>query len=161
MLSFYELSTQDGHNKKVDFSQFKGKVVLLVNVASLCGFSFQYHELEKLYQKYKDEGFVILAFPCNQFGGQEPDLNENLEDFIRAKFKITFPVMKKSEVNGDDTNAVYDYLKNQKAGPLGFKGVRWNFEKFVVDREGNVVSRLVSGVTPASMEAGIKSLLAK
>lgn len=159
MLSFYNLSAPDGHNKTVDFSSLKGKVVIIVNVASLCGFSSQYSEFEKLYQKYKDDGLVVMAFPCNQFGGQEPDLQENLEDFIRSKFQVSFPVMKKVDVNGDNTCNVYQYLKNEKAGPLGFKGVRWNFEKFIIDRNGKVVARQSSGVTPSSMEPAINILL--
>ncbi|KAF3990592.1 hypothetical protein FT663_01667 [Candidozyma haemuli var. vulneris] len=159
MSSFYELSTLDGRSQAFDFASLEGKVVLIVNVASLCGFSPQYDDLEILYQKYKSRGLEILAFPCNQFGGQEPDTSKDLESFIRAKFKCTFPIMKKTIVNGDDTNPVYQYLKSRKSGSLGFKGLRWNFEKFLVDRKGEVRHRFVSAVSPLQIESVIVSLL--
>lgn len=159
MSDFYGLATLDGQMRNFDFASLKGKVVLIVNVASLCGFSPQYDDLEKLYKKYGDQGLEIIAFPCNQFGGQEPESTQNLETFIREQFKCTFPVMKKTIVNGDDTNPVYAYLKLKMAGSLGFRGIRWNFEKFLIDRDGVVRHRFVSAVSPLQIEPVIVSLL--
>lgn len=159
MLAFYELTTLDGLLRPFNFECFKGKVVMVVNVASLCGFSHQYDDLELLYNKYKDQGLEIIAFPCNQFGGQEPESDSTLEALIREKFKCTFPIMQKTFVNGDDTNPVYKYLKLKKEGPLGFRGLRWNFEKFLVDRSGEVRHRFVSAVSPLQLEPVIVSLL--
>lgn len=133
--------------------------MLIVNVASLCGFTPQYSDLERLYRKYHDQGLEILAFPCNQFGGQEPQNNIELERFVRKKFGVTFPILSKGYVNGDDTHPIYSYLKEKQRAPLGFKGVRWNFEKFIIDREGQPVYRFPSSVNPLALEPLIEQLL--
>lgn len=132
---------------------------MIVNVASLCGFTPQYSDLERLYQKYHQQGLEILAFPCNQFGGQEPQNERDIERFVRSKFGVTFPIFAKVLVNGDDTHPVYRYLKEKQRAPLGFKGVRWNFEKFIIDRQGYPVYRLITTVNPLDLEPIIKDLL--
>lgn len=141
------------------FDQLRGKVVLIVNVASNCGFTPQYKQLEYLYKKYKPYGFEILGFPCNQFGNQEPGTDEEIIAFTRDKFGVTFPIFSKIDVNGPDEHPVYTYLKEKKRGILGFKGVKWNFEKFLINREGKVVKRFFSPATPISFEPTIADVL--
>lgn len=157
--SFYDFAPIDNKGNPFPFSQLKGKVVLVVNVASKCGFSGQYEELETLYEKYQSQGFVTIAFPCNQFGGQEPGSDREILEFCRSKYNISFPIMKKVDVNGEDSEPVYTWLKDQKAGFLGFKGIKWNFEKFLVDRSGHVVERWTSMATPLSLEEDIEKVL--
>lgn len=156
---FYSLKAQLPGGKVYDFEQLKGKVVLIVNTASKCGFTPQYAGLESLYQKYKDQGFTILGFPCNQFGGQEPANDEGIAQFCQLNHGVTFPLMAKSDVNGDETNEVFKWLKSQKAGILGLTRIKWNFEKFLVDKNGNVVHRWASTTTPASIDAEVAKLL--
>ncbi|KAI0367774.1 glutathione peroxidase [Pilatotrama ljubarskyi] len=157
--SFYELKAQLPGGKTYDFEQLKGKVVLIVNVASKCGFTPQYKGLQALYDKYKDRGFVILGFPCNQFGGQEPESDEKIAQFCELNHGVTFPLMAKSDVNGDSTNEVYKWLKAQKAGLLGLTRIKWNFEKFLIDREGKVVHRWASTTSPEAIDAEVAKLL--
>ncbi|CAE6461294.1 unnamed protein product [Rhizoctonia solani] len=159
MSTFYDLKAATPRNEDYSFDQLKGKVVLIVNVASKCGFTPQYTGLEALYNKYKDRGLVILGFPCNQFGGQEPGTDEQIGEFCQLNHGVTFPLMKKSDVNGDDTNEVYKYLKSQKSGLLGLTRIKWNFEKFLIDRQGKVVNRWASTTKPESLEADIEKLL--
>ncbi|KAF9052481.1 glutathione peroxidase [Hymenopellis radicata] len=142
-----------------DFAQLKGKTVLVVNTASACGFTPQYKGLQALYDKYKDQGFIILGFPCNQFGGQEPKGDEDIAQFCTLNHGVSFPLMKKSEVNGDNTNEVYKWLKSQKAGILGLTRIKWNFEKFLIDKQGNVVHRWASTTTPESIDAEVAKIL--
>lgn len=156
---FYNLSAQRGDGTIFPFEQLRGKVVLIVNVASRCGFTPQYKELEYLYEKYASQGFEILGFPCNQFGNQEPLTDEEIIEFTRDKFGITFPILKKIDVNGPDEHPVYKYIKDQKRGVLGFKGIKWNFEKFLIDRKGNVTNRYLSPKTPITFENRIEELL--
>jgi len=136
--SFYSLKAELPGGKTYDFADLKGKTVLIVNVASKCGFTPQYKGLQALYDKYKDQGFEILGFPCNQFGGQEPADDDGIKEFCTLNHGVTFPLMKKSEVNGDNTNEVYKWLKDQKAGLLGLTRIKWNFEKIFSrqEREG-------------------------
>ena len=131
---------QSLEGKDVDLGQYKGKVVLIVNVASKCGFTKQYTALESLYTKYSDRGFVILGFPCNQFGGQEPGSAEDIRKFCTSKYSVTFPLMAKVEVNGDGACDLYKYLTGLDAKPKGAGKVKWNFEKFLVGRDGQVVA---------------------
>ncbi|KAG8729849.1 Glutathione peroxidase 2 [Ceratobasidium sp. 423] len=159
MSTFYDLKAATPRNEDYSFDQLKGKVVLVVNVASKCGFTPQYTGLEALYKKYKDRGFTILGFPCNQFGGQEPGTDEQIGEFCQINHGVSFPLMKKSDVNGDDANEVYKYLKSQKSGLLGLTRIKWNFEKFLIDREGNVVGRWASTTKPESLETEIEKLL--
>ena len=159
--SFYDLECKDKKGESFKFDQLKGKVVLIVNVASKCGFTPQYKEMEELYKKYQDKGFVILGFPCNQFGKQEPGSDEQITEFCQLNYGVTFPIMKKIDVNGSNADSVYNYLKSQKAGLLGFKGIKWNFEKFLVDSNGKVVQRFSSLTKPSSLDQEIQSLLSK
>jgi glutathione peroxidase len=143
---------QSLEGKDVDLSQYKGKVVLIVNVASHCGFTKQYKALEALYKQYADKGFVILGFPCNQFGQQEPGTAEEIRKFCTDKYDVTFPMMAKIEVNGDGACDLYKYLTPLDAKPKGAGKVKWNFEKFLVGRDGQVIARYPSQSTPDSPE---------
>lgn len=159
MSNFYALSATNSLGEEILFEKLRGKVVIIVNVASLCGFTPQYSDLERLYQKYHHQGLEILAFPCNQFGGQEPQDGISIERSVRKKFGVTFPILAKGFVNGDDTHPVYRYLKEKQRAPFGFKGVRWNFEKFIIDRQGHPVYRYGASVNPLELEPLIVELL--
>lgn len=159
MSSFYDLKPLDSKGEPYPFDQLKGKVVLVVNVASKCGFTPQYKGLEELYKEFADKDFVILGFPCNQFGGQEPGTAEQIGQFCSLNYGVTFPIMKKIDVNGDKADPVYNFLKSKKLGALGLTRIKWNFEKFLVDKEGNVVERYSSLTKPKSLEDKIKLLL--
>ncbi|KIO15215.1 hypothetical protein M404DRAFT_991931 [Pisolithus tinctorius Marx 270] len=157
--TFYDLKAELPGGNVYDFEQLRGKVVLVVNVASECGFTPQYKGLQALYDKYKDRGFVILGFPCNQFGGQEPGDDASIASFCELNHGVSFPLMKKSDVNGNNTNPVYKWLKNEKAGILGLTRIKWNFEKFLVDKNGNVVNRWASTTTPEAVSPYVEKLL--
>ncbi len=152
----FKVQSLDG--KDVNLSQYKGKVVLIVNVASKCGFTPQYTKLEEIYKKYDDRGFVILGFPCNQFHSQEPGTADEIRKFCTSKYSVTFPLMAKVEVNGDGACDLYKYLKSLKLKPKGPSkmkanvNVKWNFEKYLVGRDGKVVARFLSDTTPDSPE---------
>jgi glutathione peroxidase len=154
---------QSLEGKDVDLGQYKGKVVLIVNVASKCGLTPQYKALEALYTKYSDKGFVIVGFPCNQFHSQEPGTAEEIRKFCTSKYDVTFPLMAKVEVNGDGACDLYKYLKALDAKPKGPGEVTWNFEKFLVGRDGQVVARFQPKTTPNSPEVvkAIEAELAK
>lgn len=155
---FYDYKVKNISVEDVSMSEYKGKVVLIVNTASKCGFTKQYEGLEELYEKYKDQGFVILGFPCNQFGAQEPGGNEEIKNFCTSTFSVTFPMMSKIDVNGDDADPLYKFLKKEKGGILG-DDIKWNFTKFLIDREGNVVDRFASQKTPKALEKEVEKLL--
>lgn len=155
---FYDYRVKNISGEDVSMSEYKGKVVLIVNTASKCGFTKQYEGLEELYEKYKDQGFVILGFPCNQFGAQEPGGNEEIKNFCTSTFSVTFPMMSKIDVNGDDADPLYKFLKKEKGGILG-DDIKWNFTKFLIDREGNVVDRFASQKTPKALEKEVEKLL--
>ncbi|GIL90329.1 hypothetical protein Vretimale_18193 [Volvox reticuliferus] len=155
---FYSLSATTNKGEILDFSTLKGKVVLIVNVASQCGFTGQYAGLQTLYDRYKDRGFTILGFPCNQFGGQEPGSAEEIVTFCSRNYGVEFPIMAKVNVNGDDASSVYKYLKSQKK-QLMMEMIKWNFEKFLINRQGEVVARFSSMAAPASLESEIEKLL--
>ena len=180
MAKIYDFKTTGNKGAEVDFAQFEGKVLMVVNTASKCGFTPQYDGLEALYQKYKDEGFVILGFPCDQFAGQEPGSNEEIAEFCRLNHGVTFPLMAKTEVNGPNAEPVFEYLKSQapteeyvgikaKATAKLLKGIsksvekdsdiRWNFTKFLVSRDGSVIKRYPPTTTPADIEKDIKGML--
>ncbi|SCU96841.1 LAMI_0F07932g1_1 [Lachancea mirantina] len=161
MSKFYALAPTDKTGKPFEFSQLEGKVVLIVNVASKCGFTPQYKELQELYKKYNPQGLEIIGFPCNQFGHQEPGTDSEIGQFCQVNYGVTFPIMKKVDVNGSDEDPVWAYLKSQKSGLLGFKGIKWNFEKFLVDKKGNVHERYSSLTKPASLENTIEELLSQ
>lgn len=142
-----------------DLSEYKGKVMLVVNTASKCGFTPQYKGLEELNRKYADKGLVVLGFPCNQFGAQEPGDEEEIKTFCSLNYDVSFPLAKKVDVNGDNADPLWKHLKDQQAGLLGSKGIKWNFTKFLVDKDGKVVGRYAPTVTPESLEKDIVKLL--
>ncbi|MFS7923908.1 putative phospholipid-hydroperoxide glutathione peroxidase [Helianthus anomalus] len=157
--SVYDFTVKDAKGQEVDLSKFRGKVLLIVNVASQCGFTnSNYPELTTLYQKYKDQGLEILAFPSNQFNGQEPGTNDEIQEFVCTRFKAEYPVFAKVDVNGKKAEPLYHFLKSSKGGLLG-DSIKWNFTKFLVDREGKVVDRYAPTTTPLSIEKDIKKLL--
>ena len=143
-----------------DTQSLRGQVVLVVNVASRCGFTPQYAELEKLYRELEAQGFVILAFPCNQFGAQEPGSAEEIARFCSLTYGETFPVMQKIEVNGTHADPLYRWLKKQKSGLLGSEAIKWNFTKFLIDTRGQVVERYAPQTAPETLRADIIRLLA-
>ncbi len=145
-----DLSVRNIDGKEVKLSQYKGKVLLIVNVASKCGYTPQYEGLEKIYEKYKDKGFEILAFPCNDFGGQEPGTNEEIKEFCSSKFNVTFPLFDKIKVIGKEKSPLYERLINSKNVEQG--DIKWNFEKFLIDKKGEIVARFRSKVKPESEE---------
>ncbi|XP_047324083.1 probable phospholipid hydroperoxide glutathione peroxidase [Impatiens glandulifera] len=157
--SVHDFTVKDARGKDVDLSIYKGKVLLIVNVASQCGLTnSNYTELTKLYEDYKDKGLEILAFPCNQFGGQEPGNNEQIIEFACTRFKAEYPIFDKVDVNGANTSPIYKFLKSSKGGFLG-DDIKWNFSKFLVDKDGNVVNRYAPTTSPLSIEKDIKELL--
>jgi glutathione peroxidase len=145
----FTMSSIDG--KPMPLSDFKGKVILMVNVASKCGYTPQYSALEALYEKYKDQGFVIVGFPANNFGAQEPGTNAEIKTFCSRTYNVTFPMYSKISVKGDDQAPLYKYLTKDTPAPIS-GDIKWNFTKFLVDRNGNVVERFESAVTPDSPE---------
>lgn len=153
----FRVNTIDG--KETTLEQYKGKVMLIVNVASKCGYTPQYDGLETLYKKYKEKGLVVLGFPCNQFSSQEPGSEAEIQNFCRVNFSVTFPMFSKINVNGDDTHPLYRYLKSEQPGILGTETIKWNFTKFLVDKEGKVIERFGSSTKPLSLEEEIESLL--
>lgn len=162
--SVYDFSARsiDGH--EVPLAQYSGKVLLIVNTASKCGFTPQYAGLEKLYQQYKDRGLVILGFPCNQFGAQEPGTEQDIAQFCELNYGVSFPMFAKVDVNGPDTHPLYKFLKEQKGGLLGGIGldaIKWNFTKFLVDRSGKVVGRFAPSTSPSDLAGEIEPLLAE
>lgn len=157
--SVHEFTMNSLSGKPVPLADYKGKVVLVVNVASKCGFTPQYTGLEALWQKYHDKGLVILGFPCNQFGHQEPGNAEEIGKFCSLTYDVTFPMFAKVDVNGADTHPVYKHLKSEAPGVLGTEGVKWNFTKFLVDKHGKVVDRFAPTVKPEDLEKDIERLL--
>lgn len=159
-MSIYDFSVKDTKGNDVSLEQYKGKVLLIVNTATACGFTPQYKELQDLYLKYKDKGFEILDFPCNQFGKQAPGSNEEIASFCEFKYKTTFRTFAKIDVNGKNADPLYVYLKQQEKGFLG-EAIKWNFTKFLIDKEGNVVDRYAPITRPSKFEDQIAELLNK
>ena len=141
-------------------AEYAGRVVLIVNTASKCGFTPQYEGLEALWRKYREAGLVVLGFPCNQFGGQEPGTAEQIASFCSTSYDVTFPIMAKINVNGAEADPVYQWLKKEKPGLLGIGAIKWNFTKFLVGRDGQVIERFAPSDKPASLEAAIERALA-
>jgi glutathione peroxidase len=158
--AFYDLEAKSLQGKPVKMDNYKGKVVLVVNTASKCGFTPQYEGLEKLYTKYKDDGLVVLGFPCNQFGAQEPGGANDIQEFCQVNYGVSFPIMEKTDVNGTNTHPVFKYLKSKLGGFLG-SGIKWNFTKFVIDKNGKPVERFSPITKPEAIEPMIKKLLGK
>lgn len=157
--SIYEFSVRSNSGETVSLDRYRGQVLLIVNVASRCGFTPQYAGLQKLYDQYKDRGFAILGFPCNQFGYQEPGTDAEIAEFCSLNYGVSFPVMSKIQVNGSDASPLYQYLKKESPGLLGTEAIKWNFTKFLVDRHGKVVGRFAPNATPESLAATIEPLL--
>lgn len=157
----YGFSAKTAKGEAKALSDYRGKVLLIVNTASKCGFTPQYSGLEELYGTYHEQGLEILAFPCNQFGEQEPGDADEIANFCTLNYDVTFPVFGKVDVNGKNEDPIWAYLKKQQTGLLGMSGIKWNFTKFLVDREGNVVSRHAPTTKPYQLEEEIKALLAK
>ena len=159
-MNVYDFKAKAIDGQETPLSDFKGKVLLIVNVASQCGFTPQYQGLEALYQKYGDKGLVLLGFPCNQFGSQEPGSEAEIQRFCQLNFGVTFPLFAKIDVNGEKAHPLYVYLKEQLPGVLGSESVKWNFTKFLVDRQGNPLKRYASTDTPESLRGDIEKALA-
>ncbi|CAO3650151.1 unnamed protein product [Mucor hiemalis] len=157
--TLYDFTVKDIKNNEFNLKDLEGKVVLFVNVASKCGFTKQYAGLEELYNTYKDKGFVIVGAPCNQFGGQEPGSEEEIQNFCTLNWSVSFPLTSKLDVNGDNEAPVYKWLKESQPGILGLKRVKWNFEKFLIDRKGKVSKRYASTTEPKSIAKDIEALL--
>ncbi len=159
--SVYDFTVKNIEGKDLKLSEYKDKVILIVNVASQCGFTKQYTGLEALYKKYKSKGLVILGFPCNQFGGQEPGTEAEIKEFCSLNYQVTFPMFSKIDVNGDNTHPLYIYLKDEAPGILGSKAIKWNFTKFLIDKNGKVAERYATQTTPEDIDGKILEFLNK
>ncbi len=158
-MGIYDFTVQDIEGKEVSLSKYKGKVLLIVNVASKCGFTPQYEGLEALYDKYKDDGLAILGFPSNQFSNQEPGTNKEIKEFCTLTYGVSFDMFAKVDVNGKNEIPLYKYLKSEATGVLGTESIKWNFTKFLVDPTGKVIERYGSTTKPEDIEVEIKRLL--
>jgi glutathione peroxidase len=159
MASVYDFSVKDIRGREQKLDHYKDKVVLIVNVASKCGFTPQYKGLESLYEKMHSRGLEVLGFPCNQFGAQEPGTEKEIESFCELNYGVKFPLFAKIDVNGDGAAPLYKYLKKEKPGLLGSEAIKWNFTKFLVDRKGRVVERYAPNVEPQAIASDIEKLL--
>lgn len=157
-MSFYDFKANDINGKEISMKDYEGKVVLVVNTASKCGFTPQFEELEALHKEFSDKGLVILGFPCNQFMNQDPGTGEEIQSFCQLNYGVTFKMFEKVEVNGAGTHPIFEFLKKEKKGALGGK-IKWNFTKFLVDRNGDVVARFAPVAKPMSFKADIEKLL--
>lgn len=157
-MSLFDLTVKDAAGNDVSLSDYRGKVLLIVNTATGCGFTPQYEGLEELYKRYAGKGFEILDFPCNQFGNQAPGSNEEIVNFCRLNYGVSFRQFAKIEVNGENESPVYTWLKSQKKGAFG-GNIKWNFTKYLLDREGNVAGRFAPTTTPAAIESKIAELV--
>ncbi|MEP3420864.1 MAG: glutathione peroxidase [Erythrobacter sp.] len=159
MTTIADFTVTTNRGEDLDLSTKQGTVLLVVNTASKCGFTPQYDGLEELYQQFKDKDFEVLGFPCNQFGAQEPGNADEIAEFCKVNFGVTFPLMKKIDVNGPDASPLYDWMKSEKKGLMGSTSVKWNFTKFLINRDGAVVKRYGPQDTPKSIAKDIEKLL--
>ena len=157
--NIYEFTCEDSSGQKIELSSYQGKVLLIVNTASQCGFTPQYEGLEKLQQTFADENFSVLAFPCNQFGGQEPGTNEEITEFCKLNYNSNFPIFSKVDVKGNDAHPLFSFLTKEKKGLMGTENIKWNFTKFLVNKEGEPVSRYAPSTTPDKIQSDIENLL--
>jgi glutathione peroxidase len=155
----YEYVVKDSKSQDFSFAQLKGKVILIVNVASKCGFTPQYKGLEKLYLEKKDKGFTIIGFPCNQFGAQEPGTDQEIQTFCELNYGVTFPIMSKIEVNGTNEAPIYKFLKSNAPGILGTEAIKWNFTKFLIGKDGKVIHRYAPNTEPKDIASDIEEAL--
>ena len=158
-MSIYEFSATDISGKEVSLADYKGQVILIVNTASKCGFTPQFEGLETLYKDLHEQGLAILGFPCNQFGSQDPGENGEIEEFCQLNYGVSFPMFSKVDVNGNGTHPLFGYLKKQAKGLLGSEKIKWNFTKFLVNRDGEVVERFASMDKPSAIRKQIEALL--
>jgi glutathione peroxidase len=158
-MNFYELEAKKINGETVSMSDFEGKPVVVVNTASKCGLTPQYEGLEELYQKYRDEGLVILGFPCNQFANQEPGSSEDIEEFCQVNYGVSFTMFEKVDVNGKNAHPIFKFLKSKLSGGLLGSRIKWNFTKFVIDKNGKPVKRFAPTTAPQKMEQAIKKVL--
>jgi glutathione peroxidase len=158
-MSAYDFEAQTLDGKPAPLGDYRGKVLLIVNTASKCGFTPQYEGLEALYRKHKDQGFVVLGFPCNQFGAQEPGDAAEIANFCSLTYDVSFPMFSKVDVNGPKAHPLYAFLKKEKKGLLGSEGIKWNFTKFLVGRDGEVVERFAPTTKPEALESAVEKLL--
>ena len=159
MSNIYEFDCKNAQGNAVSLSEYRNKVLLIVNTASKCGFTPQYEGLNNLHLKYSDKDFSVLGFPCNQFGKQEPGTNQEIQEFCSIHFQIEFPVFGKIDVKGPTADPLYQYLTEKKPGLLGSKNIKWNFTKFLVDQNGNVIARFAPKTKPEDIEKKINALL--
>ena len=159
MKTIYDFAVKDANLKEVSLENYKEKILLIVNVASYCGLTYQYEGIESLYKKYNDKGFEVLAFPCNQFAFQEPGTNQEIKKFCDMKYGVTFKIFNKINVNGSKSHPVYQYLKDQSPGVAGTTQIKWNFTKFLINKNGEVIERFSPQAEADEIEAGIKKLL--
>jgi len=158
-MSVYDFSAKTLDGQDTHLADYRGQVLLIVNTASKCGFTSQYAGLETLYLDYKDRGFTVLAFPCNQFGAQEPGDAAEIASFCSLTYDVTFPVLAKIDVNGPSAHPLYAYLKHQQKGLLGTEGIKWNFTKFLIGRDGEVVERFAPTTKPEDLKLAVEALL--
>lgn len=159
MASLHDFTVKDINGKDFSFSALKGKPVVIVNVASKCGFTPQYKGLEELYREYKDQGLVIIGFPCNQFGAQEPGNEQDIQQFCSLTYDVSFPMMSKIDVNGTNEAPIYRFLKSSAPGLLGTEAIKWNFTKFLIGKDGQVIDRFAPQTEPKDMAKAIKAAL--
>jgi glutathione peroxidase len=159
-MNIYDFTVRTIRNEEKSLGDYRGQVLLIVNTATKCGFAPQFNELQQLYEKYKDRGFTVLGFPCNQFREQEPGSDNQVEQACQINFGVTFPLFAKIDVNGPDAHPLYNYLKKEAPGLLG-SSIKWNFTKFLVDAEGRVVKRFSPTTSPLKFESSIVKLLDK
>lgn len=157
--SFFSFTVKAADGHPVSLDQFQGKVVLVVNVASQCGYTPQYKGLEEIYRELQGQGFAILGFPCNQFGFQEPASDNEIQKFCKLTYDVTFPIMAKVDVNGDKADPLYSFLKSEAPGVLGTEAIKWNFTKFLIGRNGNVITRYAPTTEPMAILSDIKKAL--
>ena len=158
-MSIYDFNVKTIDGEEVSMSKYKGKVLLIVNVASKCGFTSQYEGLENLYEKYKNQDFMVLWFPSNQFANQEPESNDKIKEFCSLTYEVKFDMFSKIDVNGENEAPIYKFLKSNQKGILGTENIKWNFTKFLVDKNGVIVDRFGSATSPKSIEKDIVELL--
>jgi glutathione peroxidase len=159
MSSVYDFNARTLEGDDRSLADYRGQALLIVNVASKCGFTPQYEGLEALYRKYRERGFAVLGFPCNQFGHQEPGDASAIREFCTSSYDVTFPMFAKIDVNGEQAHPLYEYLKHESKGLLGTEAIKWNFTKFLVDKHGKVVERYAPTVGPESLEADVEKVL--
>ena len=159
MKTIYDFAVKDANLKEVSLENYKEKILLIVNVASYCGLTYQYEGIESLYKKYNDKGFEVLAFPCNQFAFQEPGTNQEIKKFCDMEYGVTFKIFNKINVNGSKSDPVYQYLKDQSPGVAGTTQIKWNFTKFLINKNGEVIERFSPQAEADEIEASIKKLL--